>query len=69
MPVQMVIGTRLPEIKPSKNRSKRIWKKLLRKGATPLYGPVRIISMSAAVSAKLEAIAASRQTHSCIGIE
>lgn len=41
-----VIGTVLPEIPFSRNRSKRLWKKLHKRGAKPLYGRPMIMPIS-----------------------
>jgi hypothetical protein len=39
-----VIGYWLPELKHSKNRSKRVWKKLIRRQSKPMYGkPVVVV--------------------------
>jgi hypothetical protein len=39
---ERVIGTKFEQPAPSKHRSKRLWKKLRRRTAEPIYGPVHM---------------------------
>jgi hypothetical protein len=52
-----MIGTILPELSPSKNRSKRLTKKLHKKGARPLYGRPIILGMPASLYKKIGELA------------
>jgi hypothetical protein len=50
-----LIGAWLPELKQSKNRSKRVWKKLIRKQSKPMYGKPIVVSLSPNMMGSLHA--------------
>lgn len=48
-----IVGTKFVQPTPSKNRSKRLWKKLRRRTAEPLYGAPVVLSIPSSVLARV----------------
>jgi len=58
-----MIGHELPEIPPSRNRSRRIWKKLCKRRAEiaqPIWSGVEVLFMNESLDQKLREVIASR---------
>lgn len=50
-----MIGHNLPVLRPSKNRSKRLIKKLRQRLSTPMYGPVVTVQVKGKLLERLRA--------------
>lgn len=56
------VGSNLPNVKPSKYRSRRQWKKIIRKGATSMYAPT-VMDIPLSLWEKMRKVASTQTQH------